>query len=1061
MKLFFFFVIFLLLLNSVEAQKKITGKVYDKQTKLPLAGVMVNDGKGNATSTDSTGYFSVKAAANSDKIFFRSIGYSPLEMPITEMVNGAVYLEANPILMDEVIVTNGYQQIPKTRSTGSFDKIDNRLLNRSAGSNILDRLDGVTSSLFFSKVNGSQDLYIRGLSSIKSGASAPLIILNNFPYNGNINDINPNDVESITILKDAAAASIWGASAGNGVIVITTKEAKYEQPALLSFSSTLISWEKPDLFKDRNFMSSSDFIGVEKFLFSKGFYNGTLSNQFTYPVVSPVVELLSQARSGTISQSEADAQIEAYTNYDVRKDYLKYLYRKAFMQQYSLGISGGSQNMNYLISAGFDKNQLSVIGNGNRRSSIYATLNLKPLSKLDFNTTITYADSKSTINGISAVIPGSGKSNIYPYARLADERGIPLAVPKDHRTAYVDTVGNGLLRDWHYKPLDDIRDQNINSTSQNILMNIGIKYHFSRQLSLQLQGQYEKLHNVNTNFYNKNSYYARNLINMYTSIVDNTTVLNIPDGGILDKQFTQAENYNLRAQANYDVSFSKNSSLSILAGAEARENIFTAQSDRVYGYNDNLLTFANVDYTTEYDIFGSFASYSIPFNTGFSATNNRYLSLFGNAAYSYKSKYTVTGSIRKDASNLFGVNANQKWSPFWSGGFAWNLSNESFYDVKWLPFLKARVTYGYSGNINNGLSALAIIQYSPSSRVTNLPYAFAKQPSNPGLSWERTATTNYGIDFATTQNRLSGSFEYYVKKSSDLFIPVRIDPTIGIPGSLLTKNAGSLTTRGIDIRLNGYIEINSIKWVGQLLFSYVRSKVTNYKFSYTDKSAYISTGNVISPLEGQDPYAIITYKWAGLDHETGDPQGYLDGAVSKDYYHILHPSSINDLVIKGTGRPPYFGSFINSFYFKGFGVSANIIYKWGYYFMVSALQYNNLYNYWSMNSQFSQRWQKPGDETHTDVPSMTYPSNIYRDRFYSQSEVNVDKGNNIRLQDIRVSYDFTFPEQQRKTVKNLQLFFYINNVGILWKANHQDIDPDYGFGLPAPRSYSLGVKAAF
>jgi hypothetical protein len=254
---------------------------------------------------------------------------------------------------------------------------------------------------------------------------------------------------------------------------------------------------------------------------------------------------------------------------------------------------------------------------------------------------------------------------------------------------------------------------------------------------------------------------------------------------------------------------------------------------------------------------------------------------------------------------------------------------------------------------------------------------------------------------------------------------------------------------------------NKIKWEAQLLLSYVRSKVTSYKFDYADKSAYISTGYVISPLEGQDPYAIITYKWGGLEHETGDPQGYLDGKLSKDYYHLIHPTSINDLVIKGTARPPYFGSLTNSFYYKGFGLSANIIYKWGYNFMLSALQYNNLYNYWSMNSQFTQRWQKPGDETHTNVPSMPYPVNLYRDRFYNSAEVNVDRGDNIRLQDIRLSYDFSFTKSQQKIAKNLQLFLYMNNVGILWRANHEGIDPDYGFGLPSPRSYSIGIKANF
>lgn len=1058
-KLFSLIAAIFMLMHTASAQKTISGKVFNKETGFPIVGVTVNT-NGSSAITDSTGYFSIRTSTNSSKIYLSSVAYSSLELSVSEIKSNRFYLEPHARLMDEIIVSNGYQQLPKERSTGSFDKIDNKLLNRSTSSNILDHLEGITSGLFFSKTSGSNDLYIRGLSTIKSGASAPLIILNNFPYNGSINQINPNDVESITVLKDAAAASIWGASAGNGVIVITTKKGNYQQPTHISFSSTFITGDKPDLYKDRNFMSSSDFISVEKFLFSKGFYNGTLSNTYTFPVVSPVVEILAQQRDGTISDEKANAEINALSNYDVRSDYLKYLYRRSSTQQYSLGISGGSDKMNYLLNTGFDKNRFSVIGDGNRRNTFYASVNLKPFRKVEINSSVTYTDSRATNNGSSSVNPGSGKANIYPYARLADGNGNPLVVTKDHRSAYIDTVGHALLKDWHYKPLEDMANQDINTQSQDFLLNLGLKYLFNPKLSFQLQGQYEKITNVNTNFYNGDSYYARNLINMYTSIVDNVAVLNIPDGGILDKDFNSGENYNFRAQLNYITTTKKDDQLSLLAGSEVRENKFSSQSDRLYGYNDNLLTFSNVDYTDEFDITGSFGSNNIPYYTGLSGTDNRYLSLFANGGYTYRNKLTLSGSVRKDASNLFGVNANQKWNPFWSTGIAWKLSNESFYNLHWLPLLKFRITYGYSGNIDNTLSALAIIHYSPSSRVTNLPYAYAKQPSNPDLKWERTGITNYGIDFAIPKNALSGSLEYYIKKSSDLFIPVRIDPTIGVPGSLVTQNAGDLTTKGIDIKLNTSLEFNKIKWEGQLLLSYVRSKVTSYKFDYSDKGAYVSSGLVIRPLEGEDPYAIVSYKWAGLEHETGDPQGYLDGKISKDYYHLIHPTSISDLVIKGSARPPYFGSFTNSFYFDHFGLSANIVFKWGYYFMLSALQYNGLYNNWAMNSQFSQRWQKPGDEEHTNVPSMPYPSNYYRDQFYKSSEVNVDKGDNIRLQDIRLSYDFSF-EGSKRTFRDLQLFFYMNNVGIIWRANHEGVDPDYGFGLPSPHTYSMGLKSNF
>lgn len=1050
------------MVNTSMAQKIIHGKVYNEQTKLPLEGVTVKIKNGASTHTDSSGYFTIRYSGNTPTLLFSSIGYYPMEEP-AGADQKTFFLKPHALEMAEVTVSTGYQQLPKERSTGSFDKIDNTLLNRATGSNILDRLEGVTSSLYFSKVLGSSQLFIRGLSTI-NGNTAPLIILNNFPYDGDINNINPNDVESITVLKDAAAASIWGAQAGNGVIVITTKKGKYSQPAKFSFSSTVTVQQEPDVYKDKGFMNPGDFISLEKYLFAQGFYDGDLADVYSYPVISPVVEILSKERDGTISPTDADALINALSKNDVRRDYEKYLYRKAITQQYSLGLSGGSEKINYLINAGLDKNQLSLTGNDTRRNTFYSAINIKPIRRLEINSSITYTDSKSLLNGSyngnGAVKPGGSKTMIYPYARLADDQGNAQATVRDYRYGYIDTTGQGLLEDWHYRPLDELKEENHSVLNQEALINLGLSYEISKQLSLEVKGQYQRNNNAQRDFYSSDSYYARNLVNEYTNIVDGNAILNIPAGGILDDIHSSVSAYNIRAQANYNTSFGKSHRLNMIAGAETRENKLSSQGNRVYGYNDNILTYTNVDYVSTFNLYDNLGANTIPDNSSFAGILNRYVSLYGNGAYSFQDKYILSASVRKDASNLFGVNTNQKWNPFWSTGLAWKISDESFYKFSWMPFLKARVTYGYSGNIDNGLSALPIISYSSSSPVTNLPYALATQPSNPNLRWEKTATTNWGLDFATKKNWLNGSIEYYLKKSSDLFEPVPIDPTIGA-GNILTENAANLLTKGMDIKLNSTLVFNSIRWEGLLLFSYVKSKVTKYLFDFDTKDAYVGIGYNISPLQGGDPYALISYRWGGLDPDNGDPIGYIDGKTSKDYYTITHPTTFNDLVVKGTTRPPYFSSFRNSFYYKGFGLSANIVFKWGYYFRRSALIYYTLFNNWIMNSEYAQRWQRPGDEKITNVPSLTYPADENRDLFYANSEATVEKGDNIRIQDIRLSYDLNSKGFNKKTVKDVQIFLYLNNVGILWRANKLGIDPDYGTGLPAPFSTSVGIKANF
>lgn len=1037
------------------SQKHIVGKVLDEMNELPLIGVTILADNGFTVVTDSADRFILPISDKIGKITMTYSGYFTSEFEPKEFSKEVFYLRANLVKMEEVVVSTGYQQLPKERTTGSFATINQETLIRSAASNILERLEGVSSSLYFSKVTGGNDLFIRGLSTIH-GSTEPLIILDNFPYKGDINNINPENIESITILKDAAAASIWGASAGNGVIVISTKQGKYNQSTKVSISSTVTVKDRPDIFQSKNHLSSADFIEMEEYLFSKGFYNSSLSNTTTFPVLTPVVEVLAKERAGLILNADARKIIDSLAQNDIREDYHKYLYRPEVSEQYSLGISGGSGTLKYFLNAGYDQSKLAIVGNSNNRSTFFSAFNFKPFKKFEIANSISYSAINSVSNGISKVGIASGKPDIYPYAKLIDDSGNYLAVEKDYRKGFIDTAGNGLLKDWQYFPLNDIKNVDNPIQQHELSLKLSFRYLINKNFNLDLSGRYEIMDNTRSNYYNKNSYFARNLMNRFTTIENGLAQMKIPDGGILDKAFSQSKNYNVRGQINYEGNLGTNHTFNAIGGVEVSENISRQNSYRTYGYNDDLLTYSHVDYISRMTLYGRLGGGYIPGNVDFSDLTNRYLSVYSNGAYSFKRRYTLTASIRKDASNLFGINANQKWNPFWSSGLAWKISDEPFFKSTIINLLRGRLTYGFSGNITNGLSALAIINYGSSSPETNLPFALASQPSNPNLRWEKTKTVNAGIDFVLFNN-LSGSIEYFIKKSSDLLTPTPIDPTIGA-GYMLTKNMADLQTKGLDVVVNAAITKGKIKWTSQVLFSYVRSKVLKYREASDNKGGYASKGYIINPIEGRDPYEIISYRWAGLEESTGDPQGYIDGQISKDYLAIVNTSSFDDLVFNGTARPPFFGSLRNNIKVGNFSLSANIIFKWGYFFKKDALAYYSLFNNWLMNEEYKDRWKKPGDEAFTNVPSMPYPANLNRDKLYVNSEINVHDGSHIRFQDIRLGYNFNFFNPDMNAIKKLELFLSVNNIGIIWRANKIGVDPDYGSHLPARLSVSIGVK---
>lgn len=1043
----------------------ITGWVTDS-LKNPLVGATVsNKTKKTSTITDDAGRFEI-LAADGDQIVVTFIGYKNQSFIAAEKEN-LVRLVLLPVAqgLSEVVVSTGYQKIPQERATGSFDFVDNKTINQQVGSNILDRLNGVASGVIFvnhqNLIDGpSNGIMVRGASTI-NGLKDPLIVVDNFPYDGNLSNINPNDIEDISILKDAAAASIWGVKAANGVVVITTKKGRLNKPLQANFNSVFINTTKPDLSTLRT-MSSSDYIDLEQFLFGKGYYDGYLSNTSDYPAMSPVVDLLNQARNGTISASQATDQINALRNNDIRNQYSKYFYRQAQKQQYAFNVSGGSEKIAYYLSAGYDKNidQLDAKAD---RITLRSQNQFKITKDLSVNTNIQYTRT-NTLSGrppFGSIAVGSSQMQV-PYLQFADSKGNALPVPAKYSRAYTDTAGKGKFLDWNYYPLTDWQHSYSQNKMEDISANVNLDYSVFKGLKASVSYNFESQRNLITNMNDQSSYYTRDLINRFTQINSSTGAVTyiVPVGGIFTLFNDALETNNARGQLTYHADFGKHT-IDAIAGSEVRQTTGNSAVSPFFGYNPDVLTTIPVDFVNAYPTNPNGSYQNIYGLQSLSQTTNRYISVFANASYTYNERYIVSGSARRDASNLFGVTTNNKWNPLWSAGLGWIVSKEPFYHWDAMPFLKLRATYGYSGNTNPAIAALLTFNTFAQSSPPFLPSASIQNYPNPGLKWEKDRTVNIALDFSSKNNRFSGSIEAYIKKGIDLYGPAPVDPTAGTSPTIV-RNFANMTGKGLEADINVKLITGKFRWDAKVLYDLNTSTATKYNLDTTLRAqSFINNGRQVSPVVGQPLYAIVAYKWAGLDNN-GNPQGFLNGKISEDYTNILNTTRKEDLVYK-PALPTHFGSLINSVFYNGFTLDINISYRFGYYFVKPTVGYSALASNGATigSSDYGQRWQKPGDEKITNVPSFIYPADPNRDNFYGESAANVDKADNVRLQYINLAYDLGRLIKNKNLLKNAQLYVNASNLGILWKANHDGIDPDYLTTPVQGKTFALGLRAGF
>lgn len=1039
------------------AQEHVSGKILSVSGQA-LYGVSVSvKGTNVKTSTNMNGDFNIQPVKETDTLVFSAIGYKSLMITFPFKNGASYYLNDDVEELEEVVISTGYYSIPKERATGSFSFVKNELIESNVSTDILSRLEGVTSSLVFDTRNVNsmktfdrRELRIRGLSTMHADAS-PLVVVDNFPYEGDITNINPNDVQNVTILKDAAAASIWGAKAGNGVIVITTKKGNYGQRPKITFNSSINLGSKPDLHYNPNFLKSSSFIEFEKLMFDRGAY---IENDAT--PLSPVVELLTSSKNGLIGEVEMEHRIGEFQKIDVRNEALNYLYRNRVDQQNFLNISGGSNNLQYYTSIGYDRNISNINGHNNNRITLNSLNSYQLNDRLEFSFGLSYILNRNTRNGFEMDDLRPANKTIYPYARLADDQGIPLAIVKDYRIGYTENSSDAGLLDWQYRPLEELSLSNQKEEKKESRLNFGVKFNLLEGLQMDVKYQYQDLSGNHRGLQSKDSYSVRNLVNRFTQS-DGTMI--IPHAEILNLSFNRQASHYGRAQVNYNRSWREGrSQLSGIAGAEIRQVRTESNGYGVYGFNDDVYTFqSQFDFTRRYSVLPRGTSLIPSLSRSFLGTLDRYISYFSNLSYIYGNKYILSASLRKDASNLFGVNSNQKGIPLWSIGGNWILSEEPFFDIDYFSYLKLRLTYGYSGNVDKTVSAFTTATFLRDA-VTDLRYALVRTPGNPELRWEKVGNLNLGFDFETSNRRLNGSVEYYIKDSKDLIGNFPIDPTTGAFSGrnyYQRLNYANLKTKGFDIDIST-INIDRIfKWRSAFLLGYVKDKVTNFEPQTNYINNYV--GAFPPPELGRPLNKIYSYPWYGLDPLTGDPLISIDNVYSNDYSTYLQNLQPEDLIYHGSTIPEYFGSIRNTLEYQDFSLSANITWKGGYYFRRSSIEYDRLINNWEGHHDFDNRWKQAGDELLTNVPSFPMTNNSDRDILYNLSELTVEKGDHLRLQDIYLAYNFR--KSWMKNVNKIQLYGYVRNLGVIWKANKKNLDPDFpSANVLPPKNIALGVR---
>lgn len=1066
----------------------VRGRVLDQQNN-PLPGATIKiKGTNQSVVTNKDGEFLLRNVEEKSILVIAYIGYLPKELNAAKDLGDiALLLSENKLEEVKVTVSTGYQTLPKERATGAFNTISGEQLDKPT-TNIAQRLIGTTAGMQATlDANGNPRFEIRGQTGLNirdnngnlTSNAYPLVVVDGFAVQGDFNTINPNDIESITVLKDAAAASIWGAKSANGVIVVVTKKAKRGVPLKVDFSTFTRISKKLDLDYVNPLASSSETVDYEK----KAFGNwSSVSNPGALPYVlyqfSPATVALNEFLLGFSTAAERDALLNKYRSQSNKKQISDELLTNPVTRQYNLNLSGSTGKMSNNLSLLYEDNKSNFKRSYDKKYTFNYRANADIFKWLEFSFSgqVNYNNiNNSGINGSTSPTgnPLSDIQNIAPYEMLRNEDGSLTNIPKYYMPIVNRSVPTALFpySDWTYNPIQEIENRKITSEQLNTRLQAGLRLKVIKGLSVDSKVQYELLNTTNRKFRNENTFSVRDSVNRFASWdqATNKITLNLPKGGMLDQNRSRTETYTLRNQVNFDRKFNNDHEINVVAGSEINSILTqTFVSPTTYGYSEETLsvgTLPNGPGGTTFPIKDWMGSnQTIAYSNSFTSFTERYFSLFGNAAYTYKDKYTVSGSVRTDASNLITDDPSYRYAPFWSVGLSWQANKESLIrNVNWIDHLNMRATYGYNGNVDRSTSFMPLIgmQSIPNSYTGDVN-ASVSSYGNPTLRWEKTGTWNLGLDYSLFKGALYGKVDVYNKSGKDLIASLTIPAVNGTTSQKL--NNAAMTNRGIELELGTFQRIkgSDITWRGNLNFSYNKNTVT--KLYVANYAAYIlAAGGTGAYVEGANANSLWRYKYAGIQNT--QPMVYGPGGATQVLYDFgsFTPGDGRDYMVNtGTTVAPYTLGFINSFQVYDFNVSFIVTGKFGYVFQRKGFNYPSVAGGRTLpNNKLSEVVN--GDP----MQIVPLPLNLVEPRFYFWSRFTqnlsylVENASHIRMQEVNVSYNIPQRVLSKFKMSRLQVFAQGNDLFTI-VANHAGEDPEYPLGTlkPQPR-VSLGVKCEF
>ena len=1102
-RLAYIFLLFCTLQFTAAAQSmRFSGQVTDTDGAPVIGAGLVCIEKNTAvTTTDLDGNFSITLPAGAKTVKFSSVGMKELVYQLIpgRTENIRIIMEWENTELDQVVVT-GYAQTSVKRITGSVAVLNSEKFEAKAISSVDALMQGEVAGVSIKSLSGQPGtqakITIRGSNNI-TGSSAPLWVVDGVPlqsespvlsseqlatggfdniFVNGIGNINPNDIESITILKDAAAAAIYGSRAANGVIVVTTKKGEAGKMRI-SYNNTF-SWSfKPE--RSLNLMNSSEKLSWEDELwneFSAAKYAASLTDN---TVIYPVVGIVGQIRAGLGDfasmkgdKAAQDKYIESLRNVDT--NWYNLLFRNSFSQGHHLSLSGGSGKSTYYVALGLNDEDGMLIHNDYRRYNVNAKMTLTPTdwARIDVGMEAARQESKMPY---STVDPFYYAFFSNPYERAYNADGSYAADNTWFTLGYYN--GRGAEQVMPKNGFNIIRelDSNYSKTANtNGTFRAQTDFRIIEPLHFVGLVSYSYSNNSTDKVIDKYSYSAfrdrlgsddRSQTNLYGNISQNRTNRN---------------SYVARGHFSFNKTFAETHTVNLLAGAELRSSGSNTIFTKRYNYDPKTGTTSLPQISGPQDEWLS----EVEKLNGEYFSKTRYASFYASADYYLGKSIVLNASFRTDGSSNFG--SNKQFNPTWSAGAAWHIGEEAWMK-KALPALShatLRAAYGFTGDVNTSTSHLLVIQYLQQQYryFGDETFNLGTIPSapNPDLGWEKTQDAKAGLDFGLWKDRLTLNTEYYYRLSTDVVTSSPVQSTTGF--THVYFNAADIMNSGIELTLNGKI-IQTKDWglSAAVNFAYNYNKVLKYnpvsKSGITSKDRYV---------EGYPTGAIFSGKYAGIASDTGLYQFELrpDATISTAT-DLNKPDNYRYFL--GTTIAPYTGGFNLSASWRQLRLSISGVYSFGCktyeYFRYPASysnashsgvstetvqsQFSDLYgNHLNVEKDRTNRW------TATHTTGVKYPRIYdYFDGKYNFASYNpmdssiIDavylKNNSyLRIKSIILTYSLPGAAVKKMRMRGLSFNVSLNNFFTFTK--YDGMDPEIpGATYPTTRSVSAGMNIDF